>query len=118
LRTATPLAVLTPLASAGAGQGIGDVRLILIGLGLAVGWFLFVLAKPQARCWRCFGKRVHKGGNGKRKVKCKTCRGHGVARLPGATMAHRFFWATFGERMQERRREEIAAQLAARKDET
>jgi DnaJ-class molecular chaperone len=94
------------------------VRLILIGLGLVVGWLLFVLAKPQARCWRCLGKRVRKGGNGKRKVKCKTCRGHGVARLPGATMAHRFFWSVMGDRLNDRRREEIAAQLAARKDET
>ena len=116
-----PLASLT-LASGAAGHGAADVRLVLIGLGAVIAWFLFVLAKPQARCWRCFGKRVirprHGKGGGKRKKKCWACCGKGIARLPGATMVHRFFWATLGDRIHERRREEIAARLAARKEET
>jgi hypothetical protein len=111
-----PLASLAPLASAG--HGIGDVRGALIGLAAVVGWFVFVLARPHARCWRCFGRKVVKPRRGKRKQKCRVCRGHGVSRLPGATMAHRFFWSVAGDRLTDRRREEIAAQLAARKDET
>jgi hypothetical protein len=98
------------------------VRLALIALGVLLAWFLVVLVKPQARCWRCLGKRVIRSRHGKRMAKrkrrCWVCRGHGVARLPGATMVHRFFWSTWGERMHERRREEIAAQMAARKEET
>ena len=93
---------------------------MLIGFGAVIAWLLLVLAMPQARCWRCFGKRVirpRRGGK-RRKKKCWACHGKGIARLPGATMAHRFFWATLGDRIHERRREEIAAILAARKEET
>ena len=96
------------------------MRLVLIGLGVIVGWFLLVLATPHARCLRCLGKRVIRSRHGKnaakRKRRCWVCHGKGIARLPGATMVHRFFWTVFGDRIQERLCDEAAARVAARKD--
>lgn len=92
---------------------------IFIGLGIAAGYILFVLAHPVGTCWRCRGKRVlkHKTTRGRVKTaKCMVCKGHGLAVTPGATAIHRLFWLAFGDRIRARMQQRNADLLESRKE--
>lgn len=116
MQTATPMALLTaPMADLGT---IGTVKVILIALGVAVLYGLIVLGRPHVTCYRCHGKKViRRTRNGhKSKRKCWVCKAKGTARLPGATMVHRFFWLVAGDHIQQKRRDDNAERLASRPD--
>jgi len=92
---------------------------IFLGLGIAAGYILLVLAHPVGRCWRCMGKRVLKSGTARGRVrtrKCRVCRGHGLAVTPGATAIHRLFWLAFGDRIRARMQQRNADLLESRKE--
>lgn len=67
---------------------------------------LLVLAMPTGRCWRCRGKV--RGG-------CTRCRNTGRRYHLGATAIHRFYWSALGNRLRERRREQLAEAREAAK---
>ena len=95
------------------------IALILVALAAVVAYCLLVLACPQVPCPRCLGRRVTytATSRGKRRPrKCRSCRGIGLTRLPGATLVHRMFWAVWGEQIRERRKQENAERLTARQE--
>jgi hypothetical protein len=92
---------------------------VLFGIALLTVACLLLLAFPVIRCPRCLGRRVRRTrtSRGTRKVrKCRACRGTGHVVPPGAALVHRMFWAVAGERIRERRKQENAERLDARKE--
>lgn len=94
------------------------IELILAAAGIVTLYALFVLASPHVRCLRCLGRRVHDafGKGRKRKARCFVCHGTGIMRMPFATMIHRFFWSVLGDQILDRRKQEAAESLAAKKE--
>lgn len=48
---------------------------------------------------------------GRKRGRCRKCKGTGRRYRPGAVAVHRFYWLALGNRLRERRREEVAAAL-------
>ena len=96
------------------------MSIALIGLAVIAGYCLFVLASPAGTCWRCHGQRVIRrtGSNGrpKRPKPCRTCKGRGKARRPGATLVHRLFWLVAGDTIRARMQQRNADLLESRKE--
>lgn len=88
--------------------------LILIGIAAFAAYVLLVLAHPVGTCLRCRGKRLHRSRG--RLRPCRTCKATGLARMPGATAVHRFFWSVFGDLMLARRHADADVRKAARKE--
>ena len=64
---------------------------------------------------RNLGRKVRKRGKRKR-VKCRNCKGAGLARMPGATAVHRFFWLVLGDHILDQRKADAAGRQDARKE--
>ena len=91
------------------------IRLALILMGIGALYALLVLAHPVGRCLPCLGRKVRKRGKRKR-VKCRNCKGAGLARMPGATAVHRFFWLVLGDHILDQRKADAAGRQEARKE--
>lgn len=82
------------------------MRDALLIVAVLTGYSLFLLASPQGRCWRCWGKRRCKRwiwfG---RLVRCRRCKGTGKRRRLAAVAVHRFLWSVIGDRLAGRHRE-------------
>lgn len=70
--------------------------------GLAVLYCLFVFVFPTRGC-SC--------EPGRKRGRCRRCKGTGRRYRPGAVAVHRFWWSVLGERLRERRRGEVATAL-------
>lgn len=66
--------------------------------GLLLAYVALVFISPTQRC-RC--------EPGKERLRCRRCKGAGRHYRPGAVMVHRFYWSVAGDRLRERRRDEI-----------
>jgi hypothetical protein len=78
----------------------------LIVAGIVIVYVLLVLAMPTGRCWWCRGK-PRRG--------CLHCRNTGRVYHVGATAIHRFYWSALGNRLRDRRREQLAEAREAAK---
>jgi hypothetical protein len=88
---------------------IGDLRLILAALAVAVARAAFVLVAPTRKCGRCHGRRTYRKGNAKRLTRCTRCRDGRVYRL-GAVTVHRFWKSAVTDRWLEKQNEAIKAE--------
>ncbi len=90
------------------------ITAVLIALVLGAVYALVVLTHPVVRCLGCKGKKMRRQP-GRKPVKCKACKATGLMVLPGAGPVHRFYWSVFGDRFHDKRKADLAEQLAARK---
>lgn len=97
---------------------------ILIGIGVVAGYALLALARPYGTCWRCRGQRMLRRkppkGKGRRPPKapkpqpCPVCGGQGYAPTPGAPLVHALVWELLGDRIRQRRRDDVQERLERR----
>ncbi len=94
-------------AAHAAGHGADPLSLILVGFAVAACYLLSLYVWPFRPCARCGGARVNGGSTGRRFGLCKRCGGTGRTRRLGATTVHRFYWSVLGDRLRERRRDNL-----------
>lgn len=91
-----------------------DIIAGLAAAGAILSYLLWVLANPVTRCWRCTGRKVRKTVTGRRRS-CRACKGTGHRPPPGARTVHAFYWSVFGDRIRDKRKADVSAQVSARK---
>ena len=99
--------MITLAAAAHAGHAADPITVILLIIAAAAGYAASLYLRPLRTCPRCHGTRVNRGSTGRRFGLCKRCGGTGRTRRIGATTVHRFYWSAVGDRLRERRRENL-----------